>query len=148
MKVIKLLEEMEEIVENSATIPFAQKVLVDRNELLELIKEVRILMPDEIKQAQWIKEERQKILAEAQNEADIVLEEANKHIIEMIDKDEITLHANENAEKIVSQAKTTAKEMRLGAKEYTDELLFSAEKHMFTLIETIKENRRELKEMK
>ncbi|MGV8146501.1 MAG: ATPase [Alkaliphilus sp.] len=145
---IELLEEMEDIVEGGATIPFAQKVLVNRGELLELIREIRILLPDEIKQAQWIKEERQKILAEAQNEADLVLKEANKHIAEMIDQDEITKSANENADKIVFQAKSSAKEMRLGAKEYTDELLLDAEEYLLKLTKTIKNNRDELREMK
>jgi vacuolar-type H+-ATPase subunit H len=148
LKVIELLEEMEDIVEGGSTIPFAQKVLVDRGELLELIREIRILLPDEIKQAQWIKEERQKILSEAQNEADIVLKEANNHIVEMIDQDEITKLANDNAQKIIFQAKTTAKEMRIGAKEYTDELLQDAEEYLLKLTKTLKNNREELKEMK
>lgn len=148
MKVIELLEEMEDIVEGGSTIPFVQKVLVDRGELLELIREIRILLPDEIKQAQWIKEERQKILSEAQNEADIVLKEANNHIVEMINQDEITKLANANAEKIIFQAKTIAKEMRIGAKEYTDELLQDAEEYLLKLTKTLKNNREELKEMK
>ena len=45
------------------------KALIDREELLEIIKEIRIQLPDEVKQAQWIKEERQRILVEAQKEA-------------------------------------------------------------------------------
>jgi vacuolar-type H+-ATPase subunit H len=148
MNVLKLLEELEDIVENCSSIPFVQKVLVDKGEILEIIKEIRIHLPDEIKQAQWIKEERQRILAEAQQEADTISEEANKHILSMIEQDEITMLANEQAEKIITQAQNNAKEMRLGAKDYVDGLLQSVELDLADLINTIKENRNELEGMK
>ena len=148
MNVLKLLEELEDIVENCSSIPFVQKVLVDKGEILEIIKEIRIHLPDEIKQAQWIKEERQRILAEAQQEADTISEEANKHILSMIEQDEITKLANEQAEKIISQAQNIAKELRWGAKDYVDGLLQSVELDLADLINTIKENRNELEGMK
>ncbi len=148
MNVLKLLEELEDIVENCSSIPFVQKVLVDKGEILEIVKEIRINLPDEIKQAQWIKEERQRILAEAQQEADTISEEANKHILSMIEENEITKLANEQAEKIITQAQTNAKEMRLGAKDYVDGLLESVELDLADLINAIKENRNELEGMK
>lgn len=145
MSVLRLLEELEDIIESSSSIPFAQKVLVDKGEILEFIKEIRIRLPDEIKQAQWIKEERQRILAEAQQEADTVLEEANRHILEMVDQDEITKLANEQAQEIIGQAQENAKEMRLGAKDYVDGILESLELDLLDLINTVKENREEIK---
>lgn len=148
MEVLKLLEELEDIIENCSFIPFVQKVLVGKNEILEIIKEIRIQLPDEIKQAQWIKEERQRILAEAQQEADTISEEANKHILSMIDQSEITKLANSQAEEIITQAQNNAKEMRLGAKDYVDSLLESVELDLTDLIGAIKENRDELKGMK
>lgn len=148
MKVLELLEDLEDIVESGSSIPFAHKVLVDRNDILELIKEIRLQLPDEVKQAQWIKEERQRILVEAQKEADVILEEAHKHIKEMVDEDEITKQAHKQAEEIIAQAQNNAKELRLGAREYADELLESAENALIQLVETVKENRNELKGMK
>lgn len=148
MKVLKLLEELEDIIESGSSIPFAHKVLVDKNEVLELIKEIRIQLPDEIKQAQWIKEERQRILVEAQQEADVVLEEANKHIMEMVDENEITKAARQQAGEIIAQAQINAKELRIGARDYVDELLGQAENSFIKLIETIQENRNEIKGMK
>ncbi|KAB3535218.1 ATP synthase F0 subunit B [Alkaliphilus pronyensis] len=148
MRVLKLIEELEDIIENGSSIPFANKVMVDRNDALEIIKEIRIHLPDEIKQAQWIKEERQKILIEAQQEADLILEEANKHIREMVEEDEITKKAQKQAEDIVKQAQSSAKEMRIGAREYVDQLLGLTEEKLLEVIGTIKENRSEIKEMK
>ncbi len=148
MDILSLLEELEDIVESGSSIPFAQKVLVDRNEILEIIKDIRIQLPDEVKQAQWIKEERQRILAEAQQEADTILEEANNHISSMIDQSEITKKANDQAEDIIIQAQNSAKEMRLGARDYADSLLESTQENLMDVISTIKENRDELKGMK
>ncbi|MCK9268093.1 MAG: ATPase [Alkaliphilus sp.] len=148
MNVLKLLEELEDIIENCSSIPFAQKVLVDKREILEIIKDIRIYLPDEIKQAQWVNEERQRILAEAQQEADTISEEANKHILSMIEQSEITKLANAQAEEIITQAQNNAKEMRLGAKDYVDSLLESVELDLTDLISTVRENRDELKGMK
>lgn len=148
MSVLKLLEELEDIIESGSSIPFAQKVLIDKKEMLEIIKDIRIHLPDEVKQAQWIREERQRILAEAQQEADTILEEANNHILSMIDQCEITKQANSRAEEIIGHAQNSAKEMRLGAKDYVDSILESAQQSLEDLISTVKENRDEIRGMK
>ncbi|AOT68403.1 ATPase [Geosporobacter ferrireducens] len=148
MNVLKLIDELEDIIENSSSIPFAGKVFIDKGEILDIIKEVRIQLPDEIKQAQWIKEERQRILIEAQQEADSVLQDAKRHIEEMVEKDEITKLAQKRGEEIISQAQVNAKEIRIGARQYADELLGGLEQNFIDMIDTIKQNRKELKGMK
>lgn len=148
MDVLRLLEELEEIVESGSSIPFAHKVLVDKDEILEIIKEIRLHLPDEVKQAQWIKEERQRILVEAQQEAEAIIQEANEHIAAMVEQDEITKIARKQAEDIITQAQTGAKEMRLGARDYADEILSKVQQTLTDLVETINNNRNELKGMK
>jgi len=148
MDVLKLLDEIEDIVESGSTIPFAGKVLVDKNDILEIIKEIRIKLPDEIKQAEWIKEERQRILAEAQNEADTMLQEVKLHIEELVEQHEITKLAYERAEEITSKAQSNAKEMRIGAREYADGLLKEVEDNLRSIIETLEKNRQELNNFK
>ena len=66
MDILMLIDEIEDIIEAGTTVPFSGKVMIDKEEVLEIIKEIRIKLPDEIKQAAWIKEERQRILAQAQ----------------------------------------------------------------------------------
>lgn len=148
MEVLKLLDEIEDIIESSSSIPFAGKVVVDKEEILDIIKEIRIKLPDEIKQAEWIKEERQRILVEAQNEADTIVEEAKVHIEEMIDKEEITKQARERAEEIIEKAQSNAKEIRIGAREYADELLKNVQDILQSMVGTLDENRNELKGLK
>jgi len=147
MKVLQLIDDLEDVFENSSSIPFAGKALIDKGEVLELLKEIRIQLPDEIKQAQWIKEERQRILIESQREADTILHDAKKHIEEMIEKDEITKKAHKRAEDIISQAQVNAKDIRIGARQYADELLSGVEKNLEALTKTVRHNRKELKGM-
>lgn len=65
MEIFTLLEALEEELEKSKTIPFSGKGVVDKENFLDIIKEIRIKLPDELKQAKWVKEERARILAEA-----------------------------------------------------------------------------------
>ncbi|SHK01777.1 hypothetical protein SAMN02745975_03460 [Geosporobacter subterraneus DSM 17957] len=148
MNVLKLIDELEDIIDNSSSIPFAGKVFIDKGDILDIIKEIRIQLPDEIKQAQWIKEERQRILIEAQQEADSILQDAKRHIEEMVERDEITKLAQKRGEEIISQAQVNAKEIRIGARQYADELLGGLEQNFIDMIDTIKQNRKELKGMK
>ena len=85
MEIFTLLETLEDILEKSKSIPFTEKAIVDKEEVLEIIKDVRLKLPDELKQAKWIKEERGRILQEAQKEADDIVREAENRIISMID---------------------------------------------------------------
>lgn len=145
MEVLRLLDEIEEILDNASTIPFSNKVMVDADELFEIIREIRIKLPDEIKQASWIKEERQRILAEAQKDADTILNEAELKLKELIDENEITKKAKELAEEIITKAQNNAKEIRLGALEYADNILLETQQSLKNVIETLNENRKELR---
>ena len=145
MEVLRLLDELEDILENASTLPFSSKVMVDAEELFEIIREIRIKLPDELKQASWIKEERQRILAEAQKDADTLLSEAELRLEELIEEDEITKKAKERAEEIITKAQTNAKSIRLGALEYADNILLETQENLKEIIELLNNNRQELR---
>lgn len=145
MDVLKLIDEIEDILENSSSMPFSSKVMVDIDELYEILKEIRLKLPDEIKQATWIKDERQKILAEAQKDADTLLSEAELRLEELIEQDEITKKAKQMSEEIIAKAQTNAKEIRLGTLEYSDNLLLETQENLKDLIDHLNVNRQELR---
>ena len=116
MEIFTLLETLEEILENSRSVPFSNKGIVDKEEMLDLIKEIRIKMPDELKQAKWVKEERQRILVEAQKEADGIVKEAENRIIDMIDEHEITRKAYDQKTEIIETANEMSREISKGTK--------------------------------
>lgn len=145
MDVLRLIDEIEDIVEAGSGLPFSNKVMVDQAEILEIVKEIRIKLPDEIKQAAWIKEERQRILAEAQKDADTLMKDAEFRLEELIDQNEITKKASNRAEELITKAQVNAKEIRLGAIEYADSLLLETQESLKEMITLLNDNRKELR---
>jgi vacuolar-type H+-ATPase subunit H len=148
MDVNELLGRLEEIVNEGLAVPFSDKVLVDREKVLEVVDSIRSILPEEIKQANWIKEERNRILIEAQKEADLMLKETEEHIKRMVEESEVTRRAYIQGEEIIENAKKNAREIRIGTKEYADNLLAELEKKLNEYIELIKKNREEIKNLR
>ena len=145
MEIFTLLETLEEMLESGKTIPFSNKGIVDKEEMLEIIKEIRLKLPEELKQAKWVKEERQRILVEAQKEAEDIVKEAENRIISMIDEHEITRKAYEQKAEIIETANEMSREISKGTKDYADSILGNIETALQNALETIQNNRRELK---
>lgn len=145
MDIFTYLEELEDTIERSVSLPFTKKALVEREDLLDIIKEIRLRVPDELKQAKWVKEERQRILQEAQKEADEIVKAAENRIISMIDEHEITKKAYEQKAEIIESAEMRSKEIAQGTISYADEILANLEGSIREVLETIINNRKELK---
>ena len=145
MEIFTILESIEDILEKSKGVPFSNKVLVDKEEILEQISELRLKLPEELKQAKWIKEERQRILVEAQKEADDIVKEAENRIISMIDENEITKKAYEKKAEIIETANEMSREISKGTKDYADNVLNGIEVALQEALKIIQNNRNELK---
>lgn len=166
MKVLELLDEIEEIVDTSSGFPLTGKILVDADEILEIVKEIRVELPDEIQQAQWIKDERQRILDEAKKEYESVLKDAKQQAESLIENDDITIKAKRKADEIMKVAEENVRSLKMGAFDYIDSILFNFQDKMDqlnavyfhdmfnniqttfdTINTTISDNRTEIKEM-
>lgn len=145
MEVLEIIEMMEDAIDKSMAIPFIGRAIVDRDELLDLLQEIRLNLPDDLKQAKWVKEERQRILLDAQKEAAERLKNAEDQIVSLIDEHEITKKAYEQANQIITQAQQSARELRLGTKQYADDILAGIEDNLQKVVETIRSNREELR---
>ena len=137
MEIFTLLEALEDILERSKNLPFSDRVLVERSEMLDLIKEIRLKLPDELKQAKWIKEERERIISEANKDADDIVKEAEKRIISMIDEHEITKKAYEKKDEIVAEANEKYRIMDRETKAYADGILENVQNQVKSLQETL-----------
>ncbi len=144
MELFTLLETLEEMLENSKTVPFSGKAIIEKEEMLDIIKEIRIKLPDELKQAKWVKEERQRILVEANKEAEDIVKEAENRIISMIDEHEITRKAYEQKAQIIETANEMSREISKGTKDYADNLLGNIEVVLGDALKMIQNNRKEL----
>ncbi len=145
MEILAILETLEDVIEKGVAIPFSGRCMVDREEILEIIKEMRLKLPDDIKQAKWVKEERQRILLEAQKEANNIVKDAENRISALVDEHEITKKAYEQANEIITNAQKNAREIRLGTREYADNILNKVEEILKDAMDVIKNDRNELK---
>lgn len=145
MEILSILETLEDLAEKSVNVPFSGKCLMDKEEILEIIKEIRLKLPDDIKQAKWVKEERQRILMEAQKEANNTIKEAEGKIAALVDEHEITKKAYEQANEIIANAQKQAREIRLGTRDYADSVLNKVEEILKDTLDVIKMNREEIK---
>ena len=125
MKVLELLDELDEIIEVASSIPVVRKVMVDPNEVTEIVKEIRLELPDEIQQAQWIKNERQRILDEAKTEYESILTEARQKADALVENDEITVKAKQRADEILRIAQENSQVMKMSILDYTDSMLYN-----------------------
>jgi len=143
MEVLNSLEKAEDLIEKGWNIFGAS--MVNKNEILDLLKEIRVKLPDEVKQAKWIKEERQRILLEAQKEAEMIIKEAENRIVSMVDENEITRKAYDQANETIINAQKTAREIKQGSLEYADEVLAKMEDNLKEAYLVLHKNREELK---
>ena len=125
MKVLELLDELDEIIEVASSVPVVRKVMVDPNEFREIVKEIRLELPDEIQQAQWIKNERQRILDEAKAEYESILNEARQKADALVENDEITVKAKARADEILRIAQENSQVMKMSILDYTDSMLYN-----------------------
>ena len=159
MEIYALLEAIKEIINNSKSVPFmADKCIVERRQITDILEEINNKMPDELKQAKWIKEERERIIAEAQKDANDIVKEAENRIIAMIDEHEITKKAYEKKDEIIADANEMYRDIKQKTNNYIDEILANIEGNLGELgksinnvelsiqqaLETIQNNRKEL----
>lgn len=149
---LELLDELEEVISQGANVPFSGRCILERDELMDLIQELKLKLPDDLKQAKWIKNERQRILQEAQTEADDIIKAANEKGISMINEHEITQQAMEQAQQIIEKAQAEALAIRDSAYNYADDLLETVEKvsvssmkELEQCISIVRSNRSELR---
>ena len=136
MKVLELLDEIEEIVDTASGIPLSGKIMVDSNELLEIVKEIRTELPEEIQQARWIKNERDRILGEAKNEYETIIRKAEEEAEDLIDNDHIMVRAKERAEQLMMTTENNIRQLKMSTYDYVDGILFDFQEKMDQLSST------------
>ncbi|MHB0876362.1 MAG: ATPase [Anaerolineae bacterium] len=123
MDILQLVDKLEALVNKGRHIPLTASILVNEDEFLEVVDQLRIAVPEEVKSARRVQQERTRILGEAQDEADRVVEDARKRIGSMIDEHEFVQTARARADQILRQAEEQAVAMRQGADDYVAQVL-------------------------
>lgn len=123
METIKLLEYLEEIIETSSKVPMTGKVMVNKKEAMDVLEKILNCLPAELKKAQWIVDEKERILSDAIKEADSMKKENINILRRQIENHDVTKEANKRAAEIISSAKKNARAIRLGSVDYASDIL-------------------------
>ena len=118
-----LIDRLEELLDRSTRIPATSRVIIDEDEYLRLIDQMRISVPQEIKNARQVENERDAILAAAEAQAEAMVEAGREKVGQMASEHEIAKEAGERADVILQDAYSQATQIRADADEYALEVL-------------------------
>jgi vacuolar-type H+-ATPase subunit H len=144
MDVLVLIDRLDDLVHGASTFPMTDKVMIDRDEIYDLLDQMRATIPEEIKQARWIVKERQEMLQEAKEEAERILTEGRDEAQRLASEQEVVKRAQRQAEDIVREAEAREREIRLGAEDYADEILKTLETNLDRFLAAVHRGRERL----
>jgi len=144
MDVLVLIDKLDDIIHNARSVPLTDSVMIDREEMYDILDQMRSTIPEEIKQARWIVKERQEMLAEAKQEAERVLTEAQERAARLASETEVVHLAERNAQQVMEDARERERETRLGAEDYADEVLGNLEINLDKFIGAVRRGRERL----
>ena len=123
MDILQLIDRLEELFNEARAVPFTHNVVVDEDRMLEVIDQMRIVIPDEVKKAQQVLSQRDRFLAQAQEEADRTIAIARDKAEQIAARDNIVIEAQRRAEQIIAQARADAEATRRDADDYVVDTL-------------------------
>ena len=138
MDILHLVDRLEELFNNSRPIPLSRSVVVDENAFMDIIDQMRISIPDDIKKSQQINAQKDRILAQAQEEANRTLALAREKSEKMIEKSDVYLAAQAKADQITEQARREASQTQLDADRYVVETLTKLEAEMNRILAQVR----------
>jgi vacuolar-type H+-ATPase subunit H len=124
------LDDIEEVLESSKSLPFTNKISVEKERVLDILNEIRLNLPDDIRSAQRILGDHDRIVAEAERKSQGILEAAENEAKIRTNNHEIFRRASDQASETVEEAKKNARDLRLNAMDYADSMLKDAEEQV------------------
>src|ERR671918_3075425 len=146
MDVLVLIDKLDDLVHNAKAVPLTDQVRIDREEIYDILDQMRATIPEEIKQARWIVKERQEMLAEAKREADRILGEAREQAVREASQTEIVKIAEQQAQEIIDDGRRQAREMRLEIEDWADGILSTLEVNLDKFLAAVRRGRERLHE--
>jgi len=123
MKVDDLLKDLESLLSEAKDLPVVNKAMIDKNQVADLIDDIRKNMPVEIRQAKAIVADRTKIISDAKREAQSIIDVAEQKRKEMLEQDELVKQARVEAQRITEEAELTAQKVKNATNNYINEIL-------------------------
>lgn len=143
-RLFALLEHLEETLDRGTKVPLTGKVMIEEDSVLEIIDSIRSTLPEEIRQANLILNERDRLLEDARSEGQRIVDRAHKQAEQMLQESEVVSQSRVYAGEIVRKAQQYSREVKVGALKYSDDLLNDIENKIEESFRAIKASREEL----
>ena len=144
MRIIELIDELQEEIEKSPKAVLSNRRSVDPEIFYEILRDMREAVPEEVKEAEAINREKESILEAARAEAAVIIASAEDELKTRVSEDRVTAEAEAKAKELLSLAEGNARQITAGAKEYADDILQELEGYLSEYLRLIHKNRSEL----
>jgi DNA repair exonuclease SbcCD ATPase subunit len=134
MDILHLIDRLEELFNNSRPIPLTHNVIVDEDKFLDIIDQMRISVPEEVKKAQQVFSQKDRVMAQAQEEANRTLQLAREKAEALVEKEGLVQDAQRRANSIIDQARVEAENIKIGADQYALDSLMGLQTELERLI--------------
>ena len=138
MDILHFVDRLENVVRESRTLPLSRKLLLDEEKLIDIIDQMRVSVPDIVKQAQKVTAERDRQLAQAQEEAERIKQLAKAESQMILDKDQITKDAHVRAKAIVDDAHRQSAKIYADADKYVIDKFSLMERHLLSIVKQVR----------
>lgn len=142
----EILDEMDAVLDKAMVMPLSGgKALINVEHMRKLIDDIRLHMPQEIRQARAVVAEHNSVIAEAKTEAEKITRQAEDRARSLVNNDEITRRANAQATETINQAQIKAREIRKGATDYAENIMRTTEDVLTGKLNEIRQSRQSLR---
>lgn len=146
MTIDDILNMMDNMLDDASAVMFSSRnVSIDREKMRDCINDLRLTLPDEIRNAKNIVRDRKEIISVANREADQIVRRAEERAKMLISNDEITKAAQRQAAEIITQAQAQAKDIRGAANKYIDDVLHQTETLLQANLSEVKKKRQDIR---
>ena len=145
MDILSLLDQLEQLIAGGKkTILSGDKVLVDPQEVFNLIDQMRTIIPQEIRDAQWIKREEDRIKSNAIAENERIISEAQTEAMRIVEESRIVKMSEERGKEIIAEANKNAQDITIGAFQYANDIMEKIEKQLTIYYDVIEDGKEEI----
>jgi len=145
--VLSLIDRLEALVNAGTRVPLTSKALIDEQEFLELVDQLRVGVPDEFRHAKRVSQDRDRVISQAQSEADKLLSSAREHAEQMVQESDIVRIAQQRAVEMLGEATAEASRMRAEADHYAMEVLEGLENELNRLLASVRKGKAALEKL-
>ncbi|WP_295218078.1 vacuolar-type H+-ATPase subunit H [Ruminococcus sp.] len=149
MNIEEILDDMDDLLERSRPIPFAaHKAVIDADRMRELLNSAHLNIPAEIKRAKLIDSDCDRIINEAREKAETIIQDAETRAKRMLSEEVILQEAKQRALDMLTKAQNGSKDIKAAAEKYVNNLLSDAQAYFQNGLQEVQQTKSRIEELK